>query len=341
MTNMVEVVIVEPVADLRDGLASLLQGADGMRVVAVSADADAALRTVVRLRPTIVLVAAHLAGAAQLTRRIMTDCPTPVVALVSAGRLDEAEPVLAEGAVSAQLRPRDAAGARRFQSVVIALAQVSVVRRRARPDAPTSVTRPLISTSLPPPVRMVGVAASTGGPAALQALFAHLPANLPAPIVVVQHIVAGFMAGLVASLQTGSPLPIRLVADDDERLQPGTVYLAPDDRHLAVTRAGRARLRAEAPVGGYRPSASVMFSSLAAAYGPSALAVVLTGMGTDGLAGLHELRRAGGRVLAQDQSSSVVYGMPGAAVEAGLTDMTASVETLAKRIAQLTQGQED
>lgn len=339
MTDMVEVVIVEPVAGLRDGLASLLQGADGIRVVAVSADADAALRTVVRLEPTIVLVAAELVGAAQLTRRIMTDRPTPVVVLVSAGRLDDAEPVLAEGAVSAQLRPRDAAGARRFQSVVTALAQVSVVRRRARPDAPTSATHAPSSTS-PPPVQMVGVAASTGGPAALQGLFAGLPADLPAPIVVVQHIVAGFMAGLVASLQTGSPLPIRL-AEDDERLQPGTVYLAPDDRHLAVTRSGRARLRAEAPVGGYRPSASVLFSSLAAAYGPSALAVVLTGMGTDGLAGLHEVRRAGGRVLAQDQSSSVVYGMPGAAVEAGLTDMTASVEELARRIAKLAQREED
>lgn len=336
MSGVIEAVVVEPAAAARDGLTALLRGSDGVQVVAVAADADAALRTVVRLGPSVVLVAADLPGAAQLTRRIMTDRPTPVVVIVDAATADAAGPVLAEGAVSAQLRPRDATSARRFQAVVAALAQVSVVRRR--PGRVTTIVQPdEASNGRPeaPRARMVAVAASTGGPAALQELFAQLPADLPVPILVVQHIVAGFMAGLVASLQIGSPLPIRL-ATDGERLEPGTVYLAPDDRHLLVTRSGRAHLRADPLVGGYRPSATVLFSSLAAAYGPTGIAVVLTGMGTDGLAGLHDVDQAGGHVLAQDEASSVVYGMPGAAVQADITDMAGSIGTIAARIASLT-----
>lgn len=339
MSPLVEVVIVERSAAVRDGLASLLGGNGSMRVVAVSADADAALRSVVRLGPSVVLVGADLPGAAQLTRRIMVERATPVVVLVDPEQADAAGAVLAEGAVGAQLRPRDAAAAGRFQAVVAAMADVTVVRRRRHRTAGVPA-EPEPAPAVTAGTRIVGVAASTGGPAALQALFGHLPVDLSVPVLVVQHIVAGFMAGLVATLQVGSPLPIRL-ATDGERLEAGTVYLAPDDRHLTADRDGRARLRPDPPVGGYRPSASVLFSSLAAAYGPSATAVVLTGMGTDGLAGLHDLHDAGGLVLAQDRSSSVVYGMPGAAVEAGIADYTASIPSLATRITDLSDGGDD
>ena len=174
---------------------------------------------------------------------------------------------------------------------------------------------------------------------ALQRLLANLPESLPVPVLVVQHIVAGFTAGLAETLQLASPLPVT-VATDQELLLPGTVYVAPDGRHLTVTSSGRVRLRDDDPVSGFRPSASVLFSSLAAAYGSAALAVVLTGMGTDGLAGLHEVHIGGGRVLAQDRESSVVYGMPGAAVAAGIAAVTAPIEELAAHIARATRAED-
>lgn len=339
MTEHVEVLIAERTAAARDALSALLDGTEGIRVAGVGADADAVLSMVGRLSPSVLLLGGDLPGAAQLTRRIMSEHPTPIVVLVDPTGADLAGPILAEGAVGVQLRPRDAGAAQRFRAVVTALAEVSVVRRRGRPAPapPRTVPGPVVSR---PAARMVAVAASTGGPVALQQLFAHLPPELPVPVVVVQHITAGFTAGLVVSLQLGSPLPIR-IPTDGEHLQPGTVYIAPDDRHLAVTRAGRAHLRSDPPVSGFRPSATVLFASLAAAYGPAGVAVVLTGMGTDGLSGLHEVHDAGGSILAQDEASSVVFGMPGAAVAAGIADVAAPVAVLAGHIGRITMAEGD
>lgn len=335
MSRTVDVLIVERTAAVRDALAALLDGTEGIRVAGVSADADTALRMVVELGPAVVLLGADLTGAAQLARFVMAEHPTPIVVMVDPDHVELSGPILAEGALSVQLRPRDAKTARRFRSVVAALAQVSVVRhRRARPQRPAPPAPAGVVTARPP-ARMVAVAASTGGPVALQQLFGHLPDDLPVPIVVVQHITLGFTAGLVASLRIGSPLPIRIAADG-ELLQPGTVYVAPDDHHLTVTRAGRARLRDDPPVSGFRPSATVLFSSLAAAYGKRGIAVVLTGMGTDGLSGLHEVHEAGGCILAQDEATSVVFGMPGAAVAAGIADVSAPIAELAGHIAHAT-----
>lgn len=342
MTGPVEIFVVEPSTAVRDALSSLFDGTDGARVAGVSADADAALRMVGKLSPTVVLLGAELPGAAALTRCIMSEHPTPVVALIDPGQAELGSALLAEGAVSMQLRPRDDTATRRFRSVVLALAQVSVVRRRAigsgaMPPSVPAVRPPLEARDT---TRMVAVAASTGGPVALQQLFAHLGEDLPVPVVVVQHMTVGFTAGLVATLQLSSALPIR-VATDTELLRPGTVYLAPDGHHLTVSRFGRARLRDDPPVGGFRPSASVLFSSLANAYGATGVAVVLTGMGTDGLTGLHEVHAAGGCVLAQDEDSSVVFGMPGAAVTAGIADLVAPVEEIAAQIAALTRTEEE
>lgn len=337
MSGTRDVLIVERTAAARDALARLLDAQQGIRVVGLSADADAALRMVARTRPCLVLLGVDLPGAAQLTRRIMADQPTPIVVLAEPEDVAAGGALLAEGALSVQLRPRDAAAGRRFPAVIAALAQVSVVRRRGRP----ADVRPSMAPIEPRERgRIVGVAASTGGPVALQQLFAKLPSDLPVPVVVVQHLAVGFTAGLVSTLQLASPLPIK-VPQEGSVLDPGVIYIAPDGRHLSVTRSGRTRLHDDPPVSGFRPSATVLFSSLAAAYGPAAIAVVLTGMGTDGLTGLHEVHAEGGYVLAQDEATAVVFGMPGAAVGAGIADVSAPVEELAAHIASLTKKGED
>lgn len=342
MTGVTDVLIVERHDVARDALSSLLAGADDLRVIGVSAEADAALRMVARSRPGVVLLGADLPGAVPLTRRIMSRHPTPIVALVEPDEAELGTALLLEGAVSVQLRPRQAATVARFRTVVMALSQVSVVRRRGavEPSPGHEAAPPTLRAGGRAACRMVAIAASTGGPVALQRLLANLPEDLRAPVLVVQHIVAGFTAGLAETLQLASPLPVA-VATDQELLLPGHVYVAPDARHLTVTPNGRTRLRDDAPVSGFRPSATVLFSSLASGYGPAALAVVLTGMGTDGLTGLHEVHAAGGRILAQDRESSVVYGMPGAAVAAGIADVTAPIEELAAHIARSTMTEED
>ncbi|NPC84024.1 chemotaxis protein CheB, partial [Pyxidicoccus fallax] len=178
---------------------------------------------------------------------------------------------------------------------------------------------------------VVALAASTGGPAALFRVLSELPADFPVPLLVVQHIALGFSQGFATWLRTAGPLPVK-VAEDGEPLLPGRVYLAPDDKHLGVLPEGRAEVSRAAPVQGFRPSATWLFRSVARVHGPRALAGILTGMGQDGLEGVRELRGAGGYVLAQDEASSIVYGMPGVVVGAGLAHEVVALPSIASRL---------
>jgi two-component system, chemotaxis family, protein-glutamate methylesterase/glutaminase len=200
-----------------------------------------------------------------------------------------------------------------------------VAAPRTTAGAVRAVTPTLARTGQP---RIIAVAASTGGPAALATLLAALGADPPpVPIVVVQHIVAGFDQGLASWLDEVSPLPVDL-ATDGHLLRPGEVVLAPAHLHLGVTATGRAGLSPAPPIGPHRPSATYLFRSVARAYADGAVGVVLTGMGDDGAAGLRSVKDAGGLVLAQDESTSVVYGMPAAAVAAGAVDHTLPLDQI-------------
>jgi two-component system chemotaxis response regulator CheB len=180
----------------------------------------------------------------------------------------------------------------------------------------------------------VAIASSTGGPAAVHRLLSELPGDFPAPILVVQHIARGFLAGFAAWLNDASALHVA-VARDGEPLESGRVYVAPEDRHLGVSPQLTAVASGGPPIGGFRPAATHLFASLAG-LGGSGVAVLLTGMGADGVEGLHALRRAGGRVLVQDEESSVVFGMPGAAIAAGLATEVLPLGRIAARLIDLT-----
>jgi two-component system chemotaxis response regulator CheB len=162
---------------------------------------------------------------------------------------------------------------------------------------------------------LVAIGASTGGPPALEAVLACLPADFPLPVVVVQHISAGFLEGLVQWLGGRVPLPVR-VAEERQRATPG-IWFAPDGAHLLVESSLRFTLDWETVSGSHRPSVDMLFESVAASAGEESVGVVLTGMGRDGAAGTEAIRSAGGLVVAQDEGTSAVYGMPRAAAEAG------------------------
>ena len=171
-------------------------------------------------------------------------------------------------------------------------------------------------------VDLIAVGSSTGGPDALTKVLQSLPTDLPVPIVVTQHMPPVFTRMFAERLDRSTPLTV-VEAGDGMELAPGTAYIAPGDRHLVLTRRGTAtviQLSGAPPENSCRPAVDVMFRSVAAIYGASAYAVVLTGMGHDGRGGAQVLREAGAEVLAQDEASSVVWGMPGAVVGAGLAD---------------------
>ena len=186
------------------------------------------------------------------------------------------------------------------------------------------------------PAKVIAIAASTGGPAALQLVLAELPSDFPVPILVVQHIASGFVDGLVNWLDGVCSVKVKL-AVDNEPLAPHTVYVAPDNAHLGVSGRTRIKLSHVEPVAGFRPSATYLFESVAEAFRSSAVYVILTGMGQDGVAGLAAARGLGGKIFAQDQASSVVFGMPGAAVQAGVVDQVMSLNAISLALARLAQ----
>jgi two-component system chemotaxis response regulator CheB len=188
----------------------------------------------------------------------------------------------------------------------------------------------------PPRIDLVAIGASTGGPAALTQIFAALPDRLPVPIVIVQHMPPGFTAMLAETLTHKSFLTVE-EGRSGGVLKAGHAWLAPGGQHMTVARAG-GRISVELNQGPFensvRPAADVLFRSVAAIFGARTLAVVLTGMGQDGLRGCQQIREAGGQILAQDEASSVVWGMPGAVVKAGLAHQVLGLEQIGAEISR-------
>lgn len=172
------------------------------------------------------------------------------------------------------------------------------------------------------PVEVLAIGCSTGGPTALSEVLRRLPANLPVPMLIVQHMPPMFTRFLAERLSAESEFKV-CEAEHGQRLAAGEAYIAPGDYHMTVARKGMERyveLNQQPPENSCRPAVDVLFRSVAGVYGAGALAVVLTGMGTDGARGAAHIREAGGEVIVQDKDSSVVWGMPGAVVEAGVAD---------------------
>jgi two-component system chemotaxis response regulator CheB len=211
----------------------------------------------------------------------------------------------------------------------------------SRPGAPSGPpsTKPARRAGVSGRVDILAIGCSTGGPDALTKVLQALPADLPVPIVVTQHMPPVFTRMFAERLDRSTSLHV-VEAGDGMELAPGTVYIAPGDRHLVLQRRSTAtltQLSGAPPENSCRPAVDVMFRSVAALYGASAFATVLTGMGYDGRGGSKVLREAGAEILAQDEASSVVWGMPGAVVGAGLADEVLPLDRIAAAFLQRLQ----
>lgn len=182
--------------------------------------------------------------------------------------------------------------------------------------------------------KVVAIACSTGGPKALAQLFAMLPENYPHPIVVAQHIENGFSGGLVDWLNQVSPLNVELARDRD-RLKAGTIHIAPPEKNLRVITGGTLEFVDREPNDRYAPNCDVLLSSVAQAYGPKSVGIILTGMATDGVEGIKNIRDRGGATIAQDEATSVVFGMNRKAIETGVIDKVLPLDRIGKLLVEL------
>ena len=307
---MIRVLLAEDSAVTREYLKWLLEQDPELEVVGAAPDGERAVALAERLRPDVILMDVHMPGldGFDATRQIMERFPTPIVmATASTSRAFEA---LEAGALVLLAKPpapwedgHEAAAEELLRTIKL-MAEVKVVRRWADNGA-RRVRRPRAP-------RVVAIGASTGGPQVLAAILGELP-PLGVPVVLVQHISLGFIEGFVEWLDSRAPMPVRIARHDD-RLTPGTVYVADGGHHVTLTRDRRIALDDGPPVNGFRPSISRLFDSVAETCGQAAVGVLLTGMGRDGADGLRRMRDAGALTIAQDEASSVVFGMPGEAV---------------------------
>ncbi|MFL5262028.1 MAG: chemotaxis-specific protein-glutamate methyltransferase CheB [Anaeromyxobacteraceae bacterium] len=334
---MIRVVIADDMQASRALLEGIFKLEPGFDVVGRASDGAQAVALTRSLRPDLITMDAQMPGVDgfEATQQIMREVPTPIVVVSGqdVNAVGFALNAMKAGALAVVPKPTAPGSpefegeARHLLTMARAMAGVKLLPRVA----------PRASPAAPPPrprgrARIVAIAASTGGPPALSRILSELPADFRAPILVVQHIAEGFAEGLATWLAASSRLHVK-VAEHGEPLLPATVYLAPDRRHLGV-QGDRVALADGPPIEGFKPSGSHLFESVARSYGPTALGLILTGMGRDGVQGLTALHAAGGTVVAQDKDSSVIFGMNGEAVLAGLTDEVLPLDALAYLLMQ-------
>lgn len=322
---MIRVLVVDDSAVVRKALAAELSRQQGIEVVGTAMDPYVARDRIIELRPDVITLDVEMPRLDGLSflQQLMEHHPLPVVIVSSLtpAQSELALRALQLGAVEVVPKPGstysvpDVSGRLVHAIRAAAMARVGARRVPERPAASTGAARPFrIRTTH----KLVAVGASTGGTVAIETVLSRLPADAPG-MVIVQHMPAGFTRTFAERLDQVCAMDVR-EADDGDQVTPGLALIAPGDRHMLLRRSG-ARfvviLKDGPPVHHQRPSVDVLFQSVASSAGPNALGVLLTGMGADGAEGLLAMRRSGAQTLAQDERTSVVFGMPREAIRLG------------------------
>lgn len=365
----IRVLVVDDSRFFRRRIADILQADSNLQVIDFAENGEEAIRKVAQLKPDVVTMDVEMPVMDGITavRHIMRRTPTPIL-MFSSLTTDGAKSTLdALDAGALDFLPK------RFEDIsrdkeeakvllrkrVIEIARKSHVGRSASPitsaAASAAQTRPVSSTpqqarpASSPQVspwagkskglanfKLVAIGTSTGGPVALQTVLTSLPANFPLPILLIQHMPGTFTPAFAQRLNQICAISVREAKDGDV-LQPGLALLAPGGKQMRLMKRGASfcvKIEESDPKENYKPSVDITFTSVTEAAGGHALAIVLTGMGSDGREGARHLKHAGGTVWAQDEASSVVYGMPFAVADAGLTDKILPLSEIGPALSQ-------
>jgi two-component system, chemotaxis family, protein-glutamate methylesterase/glutaminase len=344
----VRVLVVDDSSSQRTMLIGMLESDPLVRVIGWASNGEEAIQAVNRLKPDLVTMDLRMPIMDGLvaSELIMRDNPTPILMVtgsVSRSNQHMIAQALNAGVLGILAKPNAASStaSAEFVRMVKGLSKIRIKGRHKRENPLLTVEKPRATIkadgatfTAPANIQIIGIAASTGGPAILEQILTQLPANFEIPIVIVQHIAAGFAQSLVDWLKPLCQIPVR-IAQAGSKLEPGITIAS--ETHLTI-KNGLLTSSLEPPVSGHRPSGTVLFRSLASEYGTSALGIVLTGMGNDAAQGLQELKNAGGTVIAQDKNSSVIFSMPNAAIGLGIVDAVLNPEEIVAMLLGLKRG---
>jgi len=323
MSRSIRVLVVDDSTFMRHTLAKHLNADPNITVVGKARDGLEALDQIPSLQPDVVTLDVEMPRMDGLTalRRIMAECPTPVIMLSAHTQRGARATIqaLMRGAVDFVPKPAANTSIQDAIRELVVKVKIAAITSTSPHSSPSTTPRPQIARSKPRPLRrddpVIVVGASTGGPRALRQILSELPGDLPAALVMVQHMPPSFTRALAQRLDENSALTVR-EAQDGDRLARGLVLLAPGNFHLELNGRRRVSLNQEPRRNGVRPAVDVSMETAAAHHGATVIGVVLTGMGSDGTAGAHRIKAAGGRVIAEHKSTSAVYGMPRSVIEA-------------------------
>jgi two-component system, chemotaxis family, protein-glutamate methylesterase/glutaminase len=306
-------------------LSRMLSTSPEIQVVGKARSGREALELIPRLQPAVICTDLHMPDmdGLELTKEVMARFPRPILVVSAAVQPEDIHNVfslLEAGAVDVLPKPRGGLAADEphiAQELIRKIKLISgVIALTRRQKAVSGLGQIADDPASQPRSRIVAIGASTGGPQALRIILAQLPANFPAPILCVQHISDGFLGGLVSWLGSHCSMVTKIVQAGEIPLA-GTIYFPQEGAHLEIDRAGKLVCSHKPPIDGHRPSVTATFRSVAEYYGNGAIGILLTGMGSDGAQGMHEIFAVGGITIAQNEETSVVFGMPKQAIALG------------------------
>ena len=340
---MIRVFVVEDSPLMCKILVTLLNNDPQILVVGVARDGKEALDFLPHLKPDIMTLDMDLpvVDGLEVTRQVMTRYPTPILIVSSSVFKTGMEKVfraISWGALDVMdksdlISKGEGRTGEELIEKIKSLTRVKPLDRtllKFREEKREVLLKKKGGASH----RMVAIVASTGGPQALLKILKPLPEDFPCGIVIVQHIASGFLPGMVDWLNKECKIRVK-VGEDQEIIQAGVAYIAPDHFQMRVVEGGRISLSDEPPTNGHRPSGDILLESVARVYGKGSIGIILTGMGKDGVLGMKAIKQVRGKTIAQDEKSCVVFGMPHAAIETGAVDQVLSLEKIAEELLSL------
>ncbi|MDR2576384.1 MAG: chemotaxis-specific protein-glutamate methyltransferase CheB [Treponema sp.] len=345
---MINTLIVDDSALARDIIRDFLEGDENFNIIGEAVDGEDGVQKILSLNPDLVTLDLEMPkmNGLEVIETVMKKTSVPIVVVTSHDTAKNAYEATVKGAL--EFYPKDTFSAalspQKQQQIYETLKRISGVKAawkkgpsdEAAEAAPSIVTASIIKKRK---IDAVVLASSTGGPKALSSFFPLVPGNFPVPIIIVQHNSSGFDKSFAQWLGAYSALKVKL-AEDEETPKPGTVYIAQTDKHLELRVIGgqmTLRYNDDEPENNQKPAADVLFRTAAESLGESVISVVLTGMGNDGGAGTRKIKEMGGITLAQDEATSLIYGMPKAAAETGCLDMALPLEMIPPELVRLTE----